>query len=76
MIRIPDLMLLNKGTDRKFELGGGFTTDPKYFQQTEEKTHFTLLSDGLLRLGPWAWSIPNSLKQVFLYLRKKNITNL
>ena len=31
MIKIPELMLLNKVTDRKFELGGGFTTDPKSF---------------------------------------------
>ena len=31
MIKIPELMLLNKDTDRKFELGGGFTTDPKSF---------------------------------------------
>ena len=31
MIKIPELMLLNKDNDRKFELGGGFTTDPKSF---------------------------------------------
>ena len=30
LIKIPDLMLLNKGTDRKLELRGGFNTDPKY----------------------------------------------
>ena len=29
-IKVPDLMLLNKGTDRKLELRGGFNTDPKY----------------------------------------------
>ena len=28
-IKILDLMLLNKGTDRKLELRGGFNTDPK-----------------------------------------------
>ena len=31
VIKIPELMLLNKDNDRKFELGGGFTTDPKSF---------------------------------------------
>ena len=31
MIKIPELMLLNKDSDRKFELGGGFGTDPKSF---------------------------------------------
>ena len=31
VIKVPDLMLLNKGTDRKLELRGGFNTDPKYF---------------------------------------------
>ena len=30
VIKVPDLMLLNKGTDRKLELRGGFNTDPKY----------------------------------------------
>ena len=30
VIKIPDLMLLNKDADRKFELGGGFTTDPRF----------------------------------------------
>ena len=31
VIKVPDLMLLNKGTDRKLELRGGFNTDPKYY---------------------------------------------
>ena len=31
MIKIGELMQMNKDTDRKFELGGGFTTDPKSF---------------------------------------------
>ena len=31
MIKIPELMLLNKDSDRKFELGGGYSTDPKSF---------------------------------------------
>ena len=30
VIKIPDLMLLNKDADRKFELGGGFTTDSRF----------------------------------------------
>ena len=30
-IKIPELLLLNKDMDRKFELGGGFGTDPKSF---------------------------------------------
>ena len=29
-IKISDLMLLNKGANRKFELGGGFTTGPRF----------------------------------------------
>ena len=31
VIKVPDLMLLNKGTDRKLELRGGFNTDSKYY---------------------------------------------
>ena len=31
-IKIPELMQLNKGAARKFELGGGFATDPRCFQ--------------------------------------------
>ena len=42
------MMLLNKDTDRKFELGGGFTTDPKYFQDEDEfiiSSYFRWLSE-------------------------------
>ena len=35
VIKIPDLMQLNKGAARKFELGGGFATDPRYFQSVD-----------------------------------------
>ena len=57
MIKIPDLMLLNKDTDRKFELGGGFTTDPKYFvlipfPAQGKGTKGALLRSLLLQRGP------------------------
>ena len=35
MIKIPDLMQLNKGAARKFELGGGFATDPRCSQSAD-----------------------------------------
>merc|ERR1712010_253368 len=34
VIKVPDLMLLNKGTDRKLELRGGFNTDPKWLTES------------------------------------------
>ena len=34
-IKIPELMQLNKGAARKFELGGGFATDPRCFQSAD-----------------------------------------
>ena len=35
MIKIPDLMELNEGAARKFELGGGFATDPRCCQAAD-----------------------------------------
>merc|ERR1712004_956502 len=34
VIKITDLMQLNKGAARKFELGGGFATDPRWLDET------------------------------------------
>ena len=47
VIKIPELMQLNKGAARKFELGGGFATDPRCFQSADNATspsiHLSLL---------------------------------
>ena len=36
VITFVDLMLLNDNSDRKFELSGGFNTDPRYHLVEDE----------------------------------------
>ena len=65
VIKIPDLMLLNKDTDRKFELGGGFGTDPKSFALDFSAQDLVIVQfsrpspfpGGSLRPGPWEWIV-------------------
>ena len=64
MIKIPDLMLLNKVTDRKFELGGGFTTDPKYLILIFIFSRPSSFPGGWLRPGLWGWSMHQKGEQV------------
>ena len=72
VIKIPDLMLLNKVTDRKFELGGGFTTDPKYFILIFVFSRPSSSPGGWLRPGLWGWSLHQKGEQVEINKKSKS----
>ena len=57
MIKFPDLLKLNKDTDRKFELVGGYSTDSRWETLT----------------WPLGVENSKQPEAGFLYLRKKNI---